>query len=93
MGYNLKDDKQVKDHHRPHAGLRTLAENYVGVYRWFGVLALWVCWFVWDSTLKTLSILLPTLTIQFDTETWMLGWIATIVDGASDFVGRNTTFI
>ena len=66
---------------------RDSIDEYSGVYRWFAVLAAWMCWFSWDGMLQTLSILLPSLRTQLCTQTWILGWIATTVDAACDIAG------
>ncbi|XP_038056967.1 monocarboxylate transporter 9-like [Patiria miniata] len=54
---------------------------------WSAVLSLWTTWFVWDSLIKCLAVMLPTLTVQLQTPTWMLGGIIAIVDGIAEGSG------
>ncbi|XP_022111008.1 monocarboxylate transporter 12-B-like [Acanthaster planci] len=54
---------------------------------WSAVLTLWVTWFTWDTLIKCLAIMLPTLTVQLQTRTWVLGWIVTMVDSCAEGMG------
>ncbi|XP_038058772.1 monocarboxylate transporter 12-like [Patiria miniata] len=50
---------------------------------WFAVLAMWTRVFIWSAVLKTIGMMLPLLQDQFNTTTWILGWITSIIGAAS----------
>ena len=55
---------------------------------WFAVLCLLVSWLMWTGILKGLGIMLPTLTEQFTTEKWLIGWLMIIVSGSIYLTGK-----
>ncbi len=58
-----------------------------GLHGWFAVLGLLTTKLAWDIVLKGLGMMLPTLQEQFDTSTWLIGWMVAFVDAAAQFSG------
>ena len=57
---------------------------------WMGVLGTFASWMTWTGMTKGLAIMLPALQEQFDTSTWLLGWMIAIIDGVADLAGTVT---
>ena len=55
---------------------------------WFAVICLLVSMFMWIGIIKGQGIMLPTLTEQFTTETWLTGWLMVIVSGSIYLTGK-----
>ena len=58
-----------------------------GYLGWMGVLGTFAAGMTWNGMTKGLAVLLPSLQEQFDTSTWLLGWMIAIIDGVSDLAG------
>ncbi|XP_071791115.1 monocarboxylate transporter 12-like isoform X2 [Asterias amurensis] len=54
---------------------------------WLAVLALWTQTFVYIGIVKGVGIMLPTLRYQFQTQTWVIGWMAALILATSGLVG------
>ncbi|XP_038059911.1 monocarboxylate transporter 12-like isoform X2 [Patiria miniata] len=50
---------------------------------WFAVLAMWTRAFIWSAVIKVISMTLPLLQDQFDTTTWILGWVTSFIGTAT----------
>ena len=59
-----------------------------GFTGWIAVLCTFWTWYAWVGSLKGLALMLPTLLEQFDTHTWLVGWMIAIMDGVVDLVGK-----
>ena len=55
---------------------------------WMILLAASILFFISEGLKKALSILLPTLTDQFETHTWLIGIMFALMHGVKDFVGK-----
>ena len=58
--------------------------------RWaerIAVLTFWTDCFVWVGIVEGLGVMLPTLQTQFETKTWIIGWMIAMVMGMSGFTG------
>ncbi|XP_071788695.1 monocarboxylate transporter 12-like [Asterias amurensis] len=54
---------------------------------WCAVLCLHVTTFLWVGNIKGLGVMLPTLTEQFTAQTWLMGWMVSIVAGVVCLTG------
>ena len=54
---------------------------------WAAVLAMWARTFAWMGIVKGVGVMLPTLQQQFDTETWIIGWITSMLFTVSGLIG------
>ena len=54
---------------------------------WLILLAASIVIFLSEGLRKALSVLLPTLTDQFGTHTWLIGIMIALMSGVKDFVG------
>ena len=52
------------------------------------VLTFWTDCFVWVGIVKGLGVMLPTLQTQFETKTWIIGWMIATTVGVSGLTGR-----
>ncbi|XP_038075503.1 monocarboxylate transporter 12-like [Patiria miniata] len=48
---------------------------------WCAVFCLFVSWLLWSVILKSLGVMLPTLQEQFAAQTWLIGWMISIING------------
>ena len=55
---------------------------------WLILLAAAIVFFLGEGLRKALSVLLPTLRDQFETNTWLIGIIIALMHGVKDFVGK-----
>ncbi|XP_038065005.1 monocarboxylate transporter 12-like [Patiria miniata] len=46
---------------------------------WFAVLCLFASYFLWVLLIKGLGVMLPTLQEQFAAQTWLVGWMVSII--------------
>ncbi|XP_038055534.1 monocarboxylate transporter 1-like [Patiria miniata] len=58
-----------------------------GIHGWVGVLGTFASWFTWMGTVKCLAVMLPALQDQFNSHTWLVGWVIAIFDGSVDLTG------
>ena len=65
-----------------------VSEPGVGRAGWIAVLTLWVRAVVWMWILKGIGIMLPTIQEQFDSTTWVMGWISSLFIVVSGFIGN-----
>ena len=59
--------------------------------RWaerIAVLTFWTDCFVWVGIVEGLGVMLPTLQTQFETKTWIIGWMIAMTIGVSGLTGR-----
>ena len=54
---------------------------------WLTLPAISTVSFLSEGFRKALSVLLPTLTNQFETHTWLIGIMIALMSGVKDFVG------
>ena len=54
---------------------------------WIAVLAMFARNMVWVGVSKGLGVMLPTLQVQFASETWILGWITAMVFAMCGVIG------
>ena len=80
-----------------HSSIETLQDG--GLHGWIAVLGLFTSKLAWNILLKGLGMMLPTLQEQFDTSTWLIGWMVAFVNAGGYFAGKhdrvcfgNTTF-
>ncbi len=59
-----------------------------GLRGWFAVLCSFSTLAVWIALVKGLAVMLPTLQEQFDTSTWLVGWVIAIIDASVQFSGK-----
>ena len=52
------------------------------------VFAMWTDMLMWFWILKGMGIMLPTIQYQFDTKTWVIGWITCIMLAIAGFAGN-----
>ena len=57
--------------------------------RYLAVLGAWVAFLCWTGMVKALAVLLPTLRVQFLAQTWLIGWMITIMDAFIDLSGNK----
>lgn len=55
---------------------------------WIAVIVAFITWFFWIGTTKGLAIMLPSLQVQFNTSTWLIGWMVAIIDATATLVGK-----
>ena len=58
---------------------------------WIAVLTLWTSNAIWVGITKGLGIMLPTLRHQLDTQTWIIGWITSMVVVMTGVMGKYFT--
>ncbi|XP_038077330.1 monocarboxylate transporter 12-like [Patiria miniata] len=63
------------------------SECYAGRTGWFVVLALWTRLFILVGIYKAIGMMIPLLQVQFDTTTWILGWITSIIGAPAGLAG------
>ena len=68
-----------------HFSIETLQDG--GLHGWVAVLGLFTSKVAWTVLLKGLGMLLPTLQEQFDTSTWLIGWLVAFVHAGACFSG------
>ncbi|XP_038066395.1 monocarboxylate transporter 12-like [Patiria miniata] len=54
---------------------------------WLAVLVLWTHGFIWVGIVKSLAMMLPVLKDQFDSETWILGWMIAMIQAMNGITG------
>ena len=58
-------------------------------WSWMVLLGAHISFFLWEGLCKGLGVLLPTLTEQFDTETWPVGWAIGLMLAARGISGKH----
>ena len=61
-----------------------------GTLGWLAVLGTFATMMAWTGMVKGLAVMLPTLQEQFNTSTWLLGWMIAILDGTVDIAGTQS---
>ncbi len=61
-------------------------------WSWIILVATSVIYFLWCGLLKALSVLLPTLQDQFETHTWVIGVLDTMLIIIRDCSGKYTSY-
>ncbi|XP_072030778.1 monocarboxylate transporter 13-like [Amphiura filiformis] len=56
-------------------------------WAWMILLSSFMTMMLWDGTIKSLAVLLPTLQQQFATRTWMIGGMIALMNAVKDFSG------
>ncbi|XP_072025126.1 monocarboxylate transporter 13-like [Amphiura filiformis] len=56
-------------------------------WSWMILVAASIMMFIWEGLVKSLSVLLPTLKEQFETHTWMIGLMITLMISVRDVAG------
>ncbi|XP_033639069.1 monocarboxylate transporter 12-like [Asterias rubens] len=62
-----------------------------GLHGWIAVLGLFTSKVAWCNLVKGLGMMLPTLQEQFDTSTWLIGWMVAFVHAGTLFSGVLAT--
>ena len=57
-------------------------------WSWFILLGAHLAFFLWEGLCKGLGVMIPTLTEQFDTETWKVGLSVGLMLAARGLSGR-----
>ena len=56
---------------------------------WIAVLTLWTKNLMWSGITKGLGIMLLTLQVQLTSQTWIIGWIASMTVAVGGLVGKT----
>ena len=62
-------------------------------YGWVIVACSHVVFVLWAGLLKTVGVLLPSLTDYYDTNVLVLGWITAALCAMNNIAGKNEAFI
>ncbi|XP_071795924.1 monocarboxylate transporter 2-like [Asterias amurensis] len=62
-----------------------------GLHGWIAVLGLFTAKIAWAVLVKGMGMMLPTLQEQFDTSTWLIGWMVAFVSAGFEILGILAT--
>ena len=59
-----------------------------GLHGWIAVFGLFTAKIAWSVLVKGMGMMLPTLQEQFDTSTWLIGWMVAFVSAGFEILGK-----